>query len=111
MFKWGLVFGMVSTLIGYTIIAAVIAQRLTRPRRRYPNIEPTAVGLDDQDIWFPARGETLNLAAWHVPFAYSSRVAQFFMTALATPGPAMLQMCIAGEVGSVMNRFADRTSE
>lgn len=73
MFKWGLVFGLVSTLIGYAIIAAVIAQRLTQPRRRYPNIEPTAVGLDYEDVWFPARGETLNLAAWHVPSPAATR--------------------------------------
>lgn len=73
MFKWGLIFGAVVALIGYVVIAVMAAQRLVQPRRRYSHMEPGAVGLDYEDIWFQARGEALNISAWHLPSPGATR--------------------------------------
>lgn len=67
MFMWGLTSGVVAGIMGYTAIAVSVAQRLIRPHRRYAHIEPAALGLAYEDIWFHARGEAINIAAWHLP--------------------------------------------
>lgn len=69
MFGWIVLFGAVTALVGYISIATLVAHRLTHPQRRYPTVDPSAVGLRYEDVWFQARGEALNIAAWHLPAA------------------------------------------
>jgi fermentation-respiration switch protein FrsA (DUF1100 family) len=67
MFKWFVISSLLSLLAGYGTIATLAARRLTQARRRISNIEPTSAGLEYEDVWFPARGDALNIAAWHIP--------------------------------------------
>lgn len=64
---WHMVSGAFAALLGYTTVAAVAAALLTRARRRLPEREPRTVGLVAEDVWLVARGEALNIAAWHLP--------------------------------------------
>jgi alpha-beta hydrolase superfamily lysophospholipase len=67
MFRWIVISSVLSLLAGYGTIAALAARRLTQARRRFSHIEPTSAGLNYEDVWFPARGDALNIAAWHIP--------------------------------------------
>jgi uncharacterized protein len=67
MFPWIFISGVFAGLAGYTAISALAAQRLTHPRRRYPNSAPDAVGLTYENVAFPARDEMINIAAWYLP--------------------------------------------
>jgi pimeloyl-ACP methyl ester carboxylesterase len=69
MFGWILLAGAATALACYTVVAALAAHRLTWPARRQPLVEPGEVGLAYEDIAFPARGDALNIAAWHIPAA------------------------------------------
>lgn len=71
--EWLLVGGTIGALAGYTGISAIAARELIRPYRRLPQIEPSAVGLTYEDVWLKARGEDLNIAAWHIPARDASR--------------------------------------
>lgn len=73
MVGWMLLFGAVAALVAYTTLATMVAYRLTHPRRRYPTVEPSAVGLRYEDVWFQARGESLTITAWHLPAAGATR--------------------------------------
>jgi alpha-beta hydrolase superfamily lysophospholipase len=72
-FGWVILSGMATGLISYTAVAAVAAQRLTKPQRRLPLFEPAQAGFEYQDIRFPARGEALNIAAWYIPAQSATR--------------------------------------
>jgi pimeloyl-ACP methyl ester carboxylesterase len=73
MIGWVLLSGAAAALAGYTALAAVIAQRVTRSRRRFPNAEPSTVGLTYENVRLQARGEKLTIAAWHMPSPGATR--------------------------------------
>ncbi|MCU0493776.1 MAG: alpha/beta fold hydrolase [Chloroflexaceae bacterium] len=63
-----------AALVGsYTAIATRAARAMCSSRRRYPEAEPDTVGLAYEDVWLPARGESINLAAWHLPAPGATR--------------------------------------
>lgn len=73
MFWWIIISGVLALSAGYGTIATLAAQRLTQARRRVSNIEPGSVGLEYEDVWFPARGDALNIAAWYIPAPGATR--------------------------------------
>lgn len=70
---WIMLSGAAAALIGYGAVAAMAAARLTRSPRRLPQVEPHEVGLVYEDVWLRARGDPLNLAAWHIPARGATR--------------------------------------
>ncbi len=67
MISWIFVSGIATGLIGYMAVGLIAAHRMTQPHRRRPQRTPDAVGLAYESVTFPARGEALELAAWHIP--------------------------------------------
>jgi uncharacterized protein len=74
MVSWIFISGIFAGLAGYTAVAALAAQRLTHPRRRFPNATPGAVGLAYEEVLFPARDERIAIAAWYLPARGATRV-------------------------------------
>ena len=73
MFGWILLVGVAAALVGYTVVAAVAAQRLLQPRRRPPVSTPAELGLAYEQVRLQARGQALNIAAWHIPSPWATR--------------------------------------
>lgn len=73
MLEWVVLGSIAGAFAGYTAISTIAAQRLVRSYRRLPLVEPSAVGLVYEDVWLKARGEDLNIAAWHIPAKNPSR--------------------------------------
>lgn len=76
MLGWFLLSGLaaaVAALAGYTTLATIVAQRLTSSRRRSISVKPSTIGLDYDEVRFPARGEALTIAAWHLPAPGATR--------------------------------------
>lgn len=65
--------GLAAGLITYGAVSLGAARRLAQGRRRLPAVEPSDVGLAYEDVWLQARGERLNIAAWHIPAAGAAR--------------------------------------
>lgn len=52
----------------YLLIGAVVAARMTRPKRRFkPEHNPASRNLKYEEVRFPARGGDAEIAAWFVP--------------------------------------------
>lgn len=58
----------------YLLIGAVVAARMTRPKRRFkPEHNPGSRNLKYEEVRFPARGGDAEIAAWFVPSPGTAR--------------------------------------
>jgi pimeloyl-ACP methyl ester carboxylesterase len=73
MLPWIVLSSVVAALTGYVGLATMIFLRMTRARRRYPDAEPSALGLTYEDIWFRSRQDELAIAGWYLPAQHASR--------------------------------------
>lgn len=53
-------------LLGYLLVSAIAADRLTRPERVVSDITPSSADLDYEDVYFPARHDSIRIAAWYI---------------------------------------------
>lgn len=70
---WIITGSILGSFAGYITVSTLAALRLTQTVRRLPDMEPSDRGLQYEDVWFKARGEKLNIAAWYIPAEHASR--------------------------------------
>jgi dipeptidyl aminopeptidase/acylaminoacyl peptidase len=54
-------------IAGYLAIGAIAADRLTLAQRMFTTDTPQAHGMSYEDVSFPARQDSLKIAAWYIP--------------------------------------------
>jgi len=55
-------------LLGYVGISTIAANLLTLPKRIFkPELNPGKYNLEFEDLVFPARGDSVKIAAWYIP--------------------------------------------
>jgi uncharacterized protein len=70
---WKIILWVILGLIGLSVIlflavGVVAAAQLTLPQRVFnPSANPGTIGLDYQDVTFPARSGDATIAAWYIP--------------------------------------------
>lgn len=73
MFTWIFLSGALAGLGGYAAVSLAAARQVLRSHRRFPTSDPSAVGLAFEEVWFQSRDDALNIAAWYIPAAESTR--------------------------------------
>lgn len=72
--RWIVVTFVVLFLAGYLGIGAVAANALTTPQRQFNEQNtPARLGLAYEPVRFPARGDAVEIAGWHIPSPGSRR--------------------------------------
>lgn len=62
-------------VVVYFGVGAVAASQLTKPLRRFdPADNPSAYGLDYEEVRYPARNDGLEIAAWYIPSEENEKV-------------------------------------
>ena len=60
-------------LAGYLVVALIVAETLTKPRRRAPVSTPAALDLTYEDVTFASTVDAVTLRGWFLPAAGSDR--------------------------------------